>query len=48
VPRREMLDAPFASLESDYAHALDRRHRGQPAGARPARNQNRTRSSKRL
>ena len=37
VPRREMLDASFDSLESDYAHALDRRHRGQPAGARPAR-----------
>jgi ribonuclease P protein component len=36
VPRREMLDASFASLESDYAHALDRRHRGQPAGSRPA------------
>ena len=28
VPRREMLDAPFASLEADYARALDRRHRG--------------------
>jgi ribonuclease P protein component len=34
VPRREMLDASFASLESDYANALDRRHRGQPAGVR--------------
>jgi hypothetical protein len=48
VPRREMLDAPFANLESDYAHAVDRRHRWQPAGARSARNQNRTRPSKRL
>ena len=31
VPRREMLDAPFASLEADYLAALARRdqpHRG--------------------
>jgi ribonuclease P protein component len=48
VPRREMLDTSFASLESDYAYALDRRHRGQPAGARPARRPNRSRASKRL
>ena len=27
VPRREMLDAPFASLEADYVAALDKRHR---------------------
>ena len=27
VPRREMLDAPFASLEADYHAALDRRDR---------------------
>ena len=26
VPRREMLDAPFASLEADYVAALDKRH----------------------
>jgi ribonuclease P protein component len=25
VPRREMLDAPFASLEADYDRALERR-----------------------
>jgi len=25
VPRREMLDAPFATLEADYAALLDRR-----------------------
>lgn len=25
VPRREMLDAPFASLEADYVQALERR-----------------------
>lgn len=48
VPRREMLDASFASLENDYAQALDRRHRGQPAGARPARRPNRSRPPKRL
>jgi len=28
VPRREMLDAPFASLEADYASALERGHVG--------------------
>ena len=27
VPRREMLDAPFTSLEADYAAVLARRHR---------------------
>jgi ribonuclease P protein component len=27
VPRREMLDAPFASLEADYVAALSRRDR---------------------
>jgi ribonuclease P protein component len=26
VPRREMLDAPFTSLEADYRNALDRRY----------------------
>lgn len=37
VPRREMLDAPFASLEADYLAALDRRSRERPraAGDRP-------------
>ena len=48
IPRREMLDASFASLESDYAHALDRRHRGQPAGQRTARRASRTQPAKRL
>ncbi len=33
VPRRDMLDAPFASLESDYRAALDRRD--QPVKSRP-------------
>ena len=34
VPRREMLDAPFASLESDYHAALGRRDRERPAPQR--------------
>jgi ribonuclease P protein component len=34
VPRREMLDAPFSSLETDYHTALERRDR---EGARPPR-----------
>ena len=29
VPRREMLDAPFASLEADYSDTLARRDREQ-------------------
>ena len=29
VPRREMLDAPFISLESDYIGALERTKQGQ-------------------
>jgi len=43
VPRREMLDASFASLENDYTSALERRdrERSRPAsprgGRRPAR-----------
>ncbi|HVL32467.1 MAG TPA: ribonuclease P protein component [Actinomycetota bacterium] len=35
VPRREMLNAPFASLEADYLAALARRDHPQPR--RPAR-----------
>jgi len=35
VPRREMVDAPFATLEADYLAALARRD--QPSRARPAR-----------
>lgn len=34
VPRREMLDAPFSSLETDYRAALERRDR---EGPRPPR-----------
>ena len=33
VPRREMLDAPFASLEADYLATLARRDRGPSATA---------------
>jgi ribonuclease P protein component len=33
VPRREMFDAPFASLEADYLAALERRGRERPRGA---------------
>jgi len=35
VPRREMLDAPFASLEIDYTDALKRRHRSADSSKRP-------------
>ena len=35
VPRREMLDAPFASLEADYNTTLARRDRDQPQPRRP-------------
>ena len=28
VPRREMLDAPFAALEADYTRALEQCHEG--------------------
>jgi ribonuclease P protein component len=34
VPRREMLDAPFASLEADYDRALERRGTAR-SGPRP-------------
>jgi ribonuclease P protein component len=37
VPRREMLDAPFSSLETDYHAALDRRDRATPRPARQPR-----------
>jgi len=36
VPRREMLDAPFANLEADYHATLQRCGRNQPA-TRPGR-----------
>jgi ribonuclease P protein component len=34
VPRREMLDASFDTLEADYVTALERRDRAQPAARR--------------
>jgi ribonuclease P protein component len=34
VPRREMLDAPFAAVEADYLGCLQRRDHGRP----PSRN----------
>jgi ribonuclease P protein component len=36
VPRREMLDAPFATLEADYDRALERRGTAR-SGPRPGR-----------
>jgi ribonuclease P protein component len=37
VPRREMLDAPFGTIEADYLAALDRRdrERRRSEGSRP-------------
>jgi ribonuclease P protein component len=38
VPRREMLDASFATLEADYISALERRDHGRrPSGRRVPR-----------
>ena len=37
VPRREMLDAPFSSLETDYRAALERRDREGSHAPRRAR-----------
>jgi ribonuclease P protein component len=37
VPRREMLDAPFSSLEADYQAALERRDRERPRPPRARR-----------
>jgi len=34
IPRREMLDAPFARLETDYSAALQRSGRQTPPGRR--------------
>ncbi len=34
VPRREMLDAPFSTLEADYLHLLSRRDRVPAGGGR--------------
>ena len=48
VPRREMLDAPFASLEADYATTLARRDRGQPRPLRPRRDRGRSGAPRRV
>jgi ribonuclease P protein component len=48
VPRQGMLDASFASLESDYRDALSRRNRAQPAARRPPRRPRRPGSAKGL
>ena len=48
VPRREMLDASFASLEADYTSALERRDRGRPAPARSRRRHGAARAAKSL
>ena len=37
VPRREMLDALFTSLEADYRAALDSRHTSAAGARRPRR-----------
>jgi RNase P protein component len=37
VPRREMLDAPFASLEADYHATLERSGRQSPRPSGPRR-----------
>jgi ribonuclease P protein component len=39
VPRREMLDAPFSTLEADFLGALERRH--ERPRARPPRDRRR-------
>jgi ribonuclease P protein component len=49
VPRREMLDAPFDSLEADYLAALVRRERERaPSSPRPRRRSGRPRASSRV
>jgi ribonuclease P protein component len=48
VPRREMLDAPFASLEADYTSTLARRDREKPQSARPRRHNDRPRADRRV
>jgi ribonuclease P protein component len=47
VPRREMLDAPFASLETDFNSALERRDRARPSGpGRPRERRHHPRAAK--
>jgi ribonuclease P protein component len=37
IPRRELLDAPFDSLEIEFRHLVARRPGGAPAAATPGR-----------
>src|SRR5688500_11196674 len=48
VPRREMLDASFASLEVDYNTTLARRDRDQPHPRRPRRDRIRAGARRRV
>lgn len=48
VPRREMLDAPFTSLEADYAQALQRAQRQPPVPAGTGNGRRRPGPDKRL
>jgi ribonuclease P protein component len=48
VPRRDMLDAPFASLEADYHATLERRAHARPAGRPVGRRRDGARGSARL
>jgi ribonuclease P protein component len=49
VPRREMLDAPFASLEADYLDALARRNQASTGNrSRPPRGRRGSRPASRV
>ena len=48
VPRREMLDAPFASLEADYDRALERRGAATPGSTSRRRGVGRSRGAPRV
>lgn len=45
VPRREMLDAPFTSLQADYDRALERRGTAGPGPRRGPRGRGRPRGA---
>lgn len=48
VPRRDMVGVPFASLETDYHAALDRRDRQQPSAGHVSRRPGRRRAAARV
>jgi hypothetical protein len=48
VPRREMVDAPFATLEADYCAALDRRQSARVPSRRPRPRRDRVDTASRL